>query len=252
MTGKKFDSVFYNFLWKWTQFYYLISFINLEGYWKYGDRCTFAHGDIDMRAKFVPAESLYPTASPVMQIEKPMVPMAYGGGVDYSGFSQPMMPVHSTGMLYSQPPVDQMIPSRDPFEMTELVDQLTEEEDTNSFMNKFNYSDSTHSASNGFTSKATQIVSPFAISIDKRTNGKSKFIFDYESLTESIGDLELTNLSDKEWKTKFDQAKFEIEIGNTQEAERILKEMMDNKEIKYKEFTIDNGAFMNALTPISD
>jgi hypothetical protein len=63
----------------------------------------------------------------------------------------------------------------------------------------------------------------------------------------------LTNSSDKEWKTKFDQAKFEIEIGNTQEADKILKEMLDNGEIKYKDFvSIDNGAFMNAFTPISE
>lgn len=63
--------------------------IEIEGFWKYGDRCTFAHGEVDLRAKFVPASSLYssipsqPPTEPVSQISA-----AYGS-IDYGAFSQP-------------------------------------------------------------------------------------------------------------------------------------------------------------------
>ena len=70
--------------------------IFIEGHCKYGDRCTFAHGDQDMRAKFVKAEHLYSTpAQPQVhdptQIQAPaQTPIsATYGTVDYSAFSQP-------------------------------------------------------------------------------------------------------------------------------------------------------------------
>jgi hypothetical protein len=152
-----------------------------------------------MRAKFVPAESLYPTAPPVMQMEKkPMVSMPYGA-VDYSAFTQPMTPVHPTGMHHLiQTSNEQTIPQGDTFGMSDYVNQITEEDDSNSFMRTFNYGENVYPASNGFASNPTSIVSPFTISTNKRANGKSKFGFEYESLTESIDDLELTNSSDKE------------------------------------------------------
>lgn len=198
-----------------------------------------------MRAKFVPAESLYPTT-------QSMTPMSYGA-VESTAYTQPMTPAHPSVMGYMPMSVDQVAPSGDTFEMNNFVDQITEDDDQNSFLQTFNYAENSHNEANGFTANPPQIVSPFSISTDKRANGKSKFGFEYESLTDSIEDLELTNPADKELKTKFDQAKFEIEIGNTQEAEKTLKQMMDNKEIKYKDFIgIDNNAFMNAFTPISE
>lgn len=62
---------------------------HLEGYCKYGDRCTFAHGDVDLREKYIPASSLYGNMPSEMTPEMPPpAPPAYGG-VDFSAFSQP-------------------------------------------------------------------------------------------------------------------------------------------------------------------
>lgn len=222
----------------------------LEGYWKYGDRCTFAHGEIDMRAKFVPAESLYPTTIQSMPVDnKQIVQMGYEAA-DYPAFSQPMgVP---TNMVYHPVdiPIEQQMPSNDAFGMIDFVNQITEEDEPQ-FSKVFSQLEiSAHSKTNGLIEKAAPT---FSFPISGKANGKSKFGFEYESLTESIDDLELVNSSDKGWKTKLDQAKFELVIGNSQEAEKILKEMMDNKEIKYKDFvSFDNSAFRHAFDPISD
>lgn len=62
---------------------------HLEGFCKYGDRCTFAHGDVDLRAKFVPASNMYPGGTQSVSGEASQIPAQSNGGIDYSAFSQP-------------------------------------------------------------------------------------------------------------------------------------------------------------------
>jgi len=79
----------------------------------------------------------------------------------------------------------------------------------------------------------------------------SKFGFGFEPLSEYINDLELTT-STKSIKDKFETAKFEIEVGNLPEANRILKEMLDNQEIRYKQLSFLDGNLINgSYTSIS-
>ena len=205
-----------------------------------------------MRAKFVPAEALYPPTAPVMVAEsKPMYPMSYAPA-EYS-----MFPHNSASFLPPtfQPiesPFDQSMPLGDTFGMSDFVNKLTEE-DTNPYARAFEYPEILARKTNGFTAKTAPKIPTFTSSTENKANGKSRFGFEYESLTESIDDLELTNSADKESKTKLDQAKFEIEIGNVIVAEKLLKEMLENNEIKYKDFvSFDNTAFLNAFTPISE
>ena len=172
-----------------------------------------------MRAKFVPAESLYPTTAPQMSVEnKIMSPMSYGA-VDYSAFSQPIGVAPSSIYQHVEAPMDQSMPSNDVFGMSDFVNQLTEEDEA-PFLKSIPQHEILHNGTNGFVAKVAPKAPAFTISTNNKANGKSKFGFEYESLTEGIDDIELVNSSDKEWKTKLDQAKFELEIGNSQEAEK--------------------------------
>lgn len=72
-----------------------LTLITIEGFCKYGDRCTFAHGEVDMRAKFVPASNMYATATPSVVTEMPVAPVPSNGGIDYSVFSQPIDPMQT-------------------------------------------------------------------------------------------------------------------------------------------------------------
>uniref|UniRef100_A0A7S3N8B0 C3H1-type domain-containing protein n=1 Tax=Euplotes harpa TaxID=151035 RepID=A0A7S3N8B0_9SPIT len=227
-----------------------------EGYCKYGERCTFAHGDQDLKAKFVPAETLYPTGPQQMYPEKVTSTAPMYGTVDYSAFAPPPS-MQSASYSVPEPvePSEKQAEFSLDFGMGPFdVNKLTEDFDEKLFVGSFSYQSNGKAKENGFKPKAAP---SYATSVPKYEFGlsseKSRFGFEYEPLHESIHELELTNPSDKSLKEKFDQAKFEIDIGNELEGNKILKEMMDNQEIRYKIFNpVDNGVFMNAFTPFSE
>jgi hypothetical protein len=79
----------------------------------------------------------------------------------------------------------------------------------------------------------------------------SKFGFGYEALSENLDELELTS-NKKELVEKFSQAKYQIEMGNLDEGNQILNEMMENNEIRFKQFFGIDHDILNTFAPISE
>lgn len=226
----------------------------LEGHCKYGDRCTFAHGELDMRAKFVPAELLYPSTGQVPPTEPITVPASTYGAVDYSAFSQPATTVaaaaFATPELIQEPfskethdyDSDFQIPAFDP---TQIVDDI----DNMPFLNSFSYKDS--------SSDVKQVKSvPSSSTKDSPPNSGapkevSKFGFGYEALSDNLDELEITSNS-KEVIERFSQAKYQIEMGNLEEGNQILNDMMNKSEIRYKEYSNLENHIMSTFAPISE
>lgn len=207
-----------------------------------------------MRAKFVPAEMLYPSATQNQQPDAPMQQAATFGTVDYSAFSQPPTSTDAAFGNTAEPVAevvqkensdygsDFQIPTFDPSHFVDDIDQ-------DPFLSSFNYK------ANGSIAKAVASV-PSSSTKDstpeiKKPGVASKFGFNYESLADNIEELELINNS-KELNNKFSQAKYQNDLGNHEEANKILTEMMNNQEIRYKHFTgIENG-MMSTFAPISE
>ena len=86
-------------------------------------------------------------------------------------------------------------------------------------------------------------------------NGKyrqmSKFGFGYEALSENLDELELTS-NKKELVEKFSQAKYQVEMGNLEEGNQILNEMMEDGEIRFKQFFGIDHDILNTFAPISE
>lgn len=102
-----------------------------------------------------------------------------------------------------------------------------------------------------------QFTSPSSLGIGLMTEednkDTSKFGFGYDSLVESIDELELTNPSNKADEKRFQAAKDYIDSGNEGEANAILEEMMEKKKLQYKQLSyFGNDIFMSPFTPISD
>ena len=80
----------------------------------------------------------------------------------------------------------------------------------------------------------------------------SKFGFGYESLSQNIDELELAT-DDPQAETMFQKAKDLITWENAEEAENILKQMLDAGEIRYKQISgFENDLFMNTFNPLHD
>lgn len=261
--------------------------MNIGAHCKYGDRCTFAHGDHDMRAKFVKAELLYsPAAQP--QSADPSQMQAMGanseyGTVDYSAFSQPPsleqvappVPVQTT--VVPEPATESQAKEAadygSDFQIPVFQDHFQEEDD-NQFFNSFNYNNGDLN-SNGHSSAMTSSTPKEMFSEQKDQREVSKFDFvkdapespshgaaglvdqmkslkiSQDSLVERIEELELTT-DKQEAIEKFSQAKYQIEMGNVEKGNEILGEMFASKQIKYKEFSNIDQHIMNTFGPISD
>lgn len=86
-----------------------------------------------------------------------------------------------------------------------------------------------------------------------KPSGKSKFSFGEESPAESIEELELKSIATSLDKSKFEQAKLYIGSGNLDEADAILKDLLEQDKIEYKQMNyFDNNIFMDSFAPISD
>ena len=209
-----------------------------------------------MRAKFVPAEMLYPTTPQQPNPENQITPSPTYGTVDYSAFSQPPTLAGANAFNKQTPVVieasqkeavdfgsDFQIPS---FDSLQLVDDIDQEP----FLNPYNY------VNNGGVEKAQNPVPSNSMKgstpdLMKAAHHASKFGFNYESLAESIEELELTKTS-KELVEKFSQAKYQMEMGNMSEADKILNEMMEKKQIRYKQFSGAENHIMGTFGPISE
>ena len=191
-----------------------------------------------MRAKFVPAEMLYPQAAQVPSpVNTEMPPPPSYGMVDYSAFSQP--PNSNNGSTFgTQEPVFETNSKsqsgfNNDFALSPFDANQLDGFGNDKFFSAFSFESNGHAEKNGNNSKrmpsASTKDSPHASGSFTET---SKFGFNYEPLSENLEELELTS-NNKSTKEKFDKAKFEIEIGNHYEGNRILKEMLDKEEIRY-------------------
>lgn len=224
-----------------------------EGHCKYGDRCTFAHGEHDIRAKFVPAEAVYPANPQTQVVEAAQVAQPGFETVDFGAFSPPPSSMGTTPAFAMQDPgqdlatkengdygSDSQLPNFDPNKMVDDFDQEP-------FFSSFNYK-ANGAGDDPMSGSSKPIKGPFQ---ENNPMGlMSKFGFGYESLAENIDELELIN-NNKESVEKFSQAKYQIEMGNNEEGNRILNEMM-GKEIRYKQYSNLENPFSSTFAPISE
>ena len=236
--------------------------IKIEGHCKYGDRCTFAHGDQDMRAKFVKAELLYSSAAQPqvpeqVQLQAPApAPVANFGTVDYGAFSQPpTMPATTPTMPV--PEVQQEVKVSEPvdygsdFQIPTFDPQnLQDGAESPSVFPSYEFK-SNGILADPISNVLTSSTSPGLGNPVPSTGEMSKFGFGYEALSENLDELELTSNA-KDQVEKFSQAKYQIEMGNTEKGNEILNEMMKSNEIKYKEFSNIDQHILNTFAPISD
>lgn len=209
---------------------------------KYGERCTFAHGDLDMRAKFVPASTLYPTATPgFVQEPATQATQAYSG-VDFAAFSPP----EQTADVYASYPVQGAVYD-------------------NVFQPPGASESDTFGAPIPTPSMATPGVMPGQIqSFPDQSNSNgingmqfedaqmvpetSKFGFGFDSLTTSIEELELNSTSATSAES-FEKAKQALNDGDENQAEEILKELMQNGEIRYKQLNFEGDNLIMGQNP---
>lgn len=209
---------------------------------------------MDMRAKFVPAEALYPSTTQPASLQAAPVPPPTYGTIDYSAFSQPPTSMAAAAFVSPEPVSetfpkegtdygsDLQIPQFDPAQFTEGLDN-------DPFLSAFNYK------SNGATTKLQKSVPSSSTKDSPPDSGAfkqiSKFGFGYEALSENIEELELTS-SRKDLIEKFSQAKYQIEMGNIEEGDMILNDMMQKNEIRYKPFSSLENHIMSTFAPISE
>jgi len=242
-----------------------------EGYCKYGDRCTFAHGEVDLREKFVPASTMYSATtpgapggvaesyqkmSPPIAVEHPASMAGYSSGysgvIDYSAFSQPPDMVASYGMAgmgkdmaYGYYGMEQ-----EAFQMPSAFPP-TYESQPSPYCQQF------ADPNNGYASEFKPMISSGKVKSTKKpapafSQETSKFGFGYESLSQNIDELELAAPNESS-EIMFDRAKTEMTFGNEAEAEAILKQMFENGEIRYKQFSeFSSNLLMNTFAPIQD
>lgn len=210
-----------------------------------------------MRAKFVPAEMLYPSATQTTPGTTTDAQAPSYGTVDYSAFAQPPTSVAGTAFASQEAGFDSNSKSQTnnnsdfvmpPFDPNQLSDDFNNDP----FLKAFSYPSNEQKEKNGSTSKRVPSASTKE---SPHTSGSftetSKFGFNYEPLSESINELELAS-NDKALKEKFEKAKFEIEIGNYSEGNKILKEMMDNKELRYSSSHYFDHNILSTFAPLTD
>lgn len=239
-----------------------------------------------MRAKFVKTELLYspgayPGPADPSQIQT-MPPTSDFRAVDYSVFSQP--PPLAPPMDHAQAPT-KVVP--DAVEEAKgkgasdfgsdlqipVFDGNNFQDEDNNFFNSFNYNN------NGFGIGGYSGVdeSPtsgdyFSKQTGPRNASKFDFCYDYtdnsphdsslvtqmmnlkvspDALSDRIDDLELTS-DNKDIIQKFSLAKYQIEMGNIEEGNNILNQMMENKEIAFKKYSEMDQDILKTFAPISD
>lgn len=210
-----------------------------------------------MRAKFVKAELLYPSATQQSNTEVVQPQNPTFGTVDYDAFMAPP----GTTVAEASFGNSQIIQEAEQKEASDFgsdfnippfdPNQFNDDNDNNGFLNSFNYKNENEGVvKNSLPSNSTK-ASPPQVG-EPRTRGQvSKFGFGYEALSENLDELEVTSTS-KEVVEKFSQAKYQIEMGNIEEGNQILNEMMSNGEIRYKEFSIDQHIMSSTFGPISE
>lgn len=211
------------------------------GYCKYGDRCTFAHGDVDMRAKFVPASSLYPSTPPEYTGE------AVGGpttSVGVPAMGTLGVPMTAPGTMYSGIDYSVFGASQESFQNFGSQDQMYQSQNV---YNGYGMDEYNGPSVSGKTSNyQNEQLSYFNQAQSQETNGAkqetSKFGFGYDSLTESIDELELVDSNDSETFYAMSAVKNFIKSGKVEQAEIILKELLENRKIEYKHMSLYFGS----------
>mmetsp|Transcript_2693 Transcript_2693/g.3152 ORF Transcript_2693/g.3152 Transcript_2693/m.3152 type:complete len:260 (+) Transcript_2693:337-1116(+) len=220
--------------------------------------------------------------APVPNQAPPQAPVPVGafGAVDYSAFSHP----HPPPAPISAPPMGVRVeapiqapiqaPSQAPVQVPVQPQALPKKQDSgdygsdfqipsfesnpfqdgpegDSFLQTFEYKSNgtAEDATNGILTSATangNFQQPGSI------GGMSKFGFGYDALSENLDELELATNS-QELVEKFSQAKYQVEMGNTEKGNEILNEMMASKEIRYKEFSDHfDQHILNTFAPITE
>jgi hypothetical protein len=211
-----------------------------------------------MRAKFVKAELLYPSATQQSNSEVVQPPSSAFGTVDYSAFTAPPGTTIAEASFGNAEIVQEAeqkessdfgsdfnIPPFDP-------NQFNEDNENNGFLNSFNYKNENGEAAQAPEASNVTKASPQMEGEAKNVGQVSKFGFGYEALSENLDELEVTSNS-KGVVEKFSQAKYQIEMGNIDEGNQILNDMMTSGEIKYKEFSsIDQHIMSSTFGPISE
>lgn len=175
------------------------------------------------------------------------------GTVDYSAFSNPSASIVPTPYA-SQEPIQETHNHKNldygsDFQLPAFDSSQLDEFDQDPFMNPFS------GKANGGVKLESMSFPSSATKETHEENGKykemSKFGFGYEALSENLEELELTS-NRKELIEKFSQAKYQIEMGNLEEGNQILNEMMENNEIRFKQFFGIDHDILNTFAPISE
>jgi len=229
-----------------------------------------------MRAKFVKADLLYssppqPQVLDPNQLQGPPPPFQPTmGTVDYNAFSQPP-PLPHTSINIINPEHQDESKEKEAFDFGsdfqipafEAANFHDDEDDTNMpFFKSFSYTDSeptTQTSNNVKTSSTSKESLPQTSQVEVSKFGFNGVFpdntqqedFESESLSDNIAELELTS-NTKELNQRFSQAKYQVEMGNTEKGNEILGEMMDKKEIRYKELSNIEQDIINTLGPLSD
>lgn len=239
-----------------------------------------------MRAKFVKAELLYSSgAQPGMGDPSQFQAMPHSseyGTVDYSAFTQP--PTMVAPVEHAPVPTTVVPQATEEVKAQEASDYGSDfqiptfdgnnfQDEENNFFNSFNYNNNGF----GFNGYANAEESPttrdlFSHPSDPRKVSKFDFCNDAadtspeenalvrqmmnlkvspDALSDRIDDLELTS-SDQEVIQKFSQAKYQIEMGNVEEGNKILSQMLENQEIAFKKYSSMDQAPFKTFTPVSD
>ena len=200
-----------------------------------------------MRAKFVPASSLYPSTQPDYNGE---VMQSSEIGTVQMGTSG--VPVQASAPMYATVEYSTFGTAPDSFQNFATQEQMYQNQ---AIYNGYEV--------DGFGTVAAPIkMSPYQtdqyssmgqIPSHGKMSAKqetSKFGFGYDSLTENIDELDLVDSNDSEAYYAMSTAKSYIQIGKIEEAESILKELLENRKIEYKQMSLYFGnSIFNAFGP---
>lgn len=237
------------------------------GYCKYGDRCTFAHGDVDLKPKFVPASTVYPDTAPEMTQDSTMqatqINQSPSYGIDYSSFSQPS----DAFQVFSNP--EQNYSNSTAFTAFDQGDDYQNQQVSfggsqmasvpfsgygGMGMNNGFHDNQFKSPGNNFMNQETSSnvypgFTPYGMSSKNET---SKYGFVYDSHADNIDELEPTDPKDETTKNRLNLCRKRIQEGLIEEANAMLSGMLKTNKLTYKNLSNLENNIINPFSSISD